>query len=1100
MLAVAEPDLTDLRAVSLLDLPADGLPSSAAGRVGRARLRLDLGGAGAPVSREPAPFLAAFAALAGRYTGRDDICIAVTPADCATDTDVVPVRLNLAEAPSFGALTEQAGNRLEAAFRLGPLAPDDLAALAPRDELGRSPLTQLRFAFGADGSPFEGNGARFDLALSVSPDLNASLSFDAGLFTAETAARQLGHLQTLLAAGLAAPELPPGRLALLTAEERRRLLVEWNATSAPYPACRTDELIAAQAAAGPDRVAVVAEGKSLSYAELDQRANRLAHVLQGLGVEPGVLVGICLERSVDMVVGLLGVMKAGGAYVPIDPGFPSDRQQFMLEDADAAVLVTQEQLLEQLPSHSAHVVCLDRDQRVRAAAASAPRCAATPEDLAYVIYTSGSTGRPKGVQIPHRALVNFLTTMAERPGLAAADVLVAVTTLSFDIAGLELYLPLVRGARVVLASRETASDPRRLAELIEQSAATVVQATPTTWRMLVDAGWTPARAIKVLCGGEALPEVLAEQLLERGVDLWNMYGPTETTIWSAVRHMTSDGGAPTIGRPIANTTLYVLDEQLEPVPVGVPGELHIGGDGLAHGYLKRPELTAERFIPHPFDSTTGARIYKTGDLVRYRTDGEVEFLGRLDHQVKVRGFRIELGEIETALARHPLVKAAVATTREETAGDVRLVGYVIPTRDTVPSAELRRYLGDTLPSYMVPSAIVSLDAFPLTPNGKIDRKALPAPSFERDSEQEYVAPRTTLESNLVAIWQDVLGIRPIGVTDNFFDLGATSVVAAELFARIERKLHAKLPLAPVFQAPTIGQLAQLIEAEGDGPRWTSLVPIQAKGSQPPIFCVHGGAGTILHLEPLARRLGEDQPFYGLQARGLYGGVPPLQTVEEMAVHYLSELRTVQPHGPYYLAGYCFGTIVAFEMAQQLLQSGDKVALLAMFNGPSPLWIRKYHWIGGQPSRRAARAQAPPPRPLTHRVAGVLTNPAKARHLAHHFAVKARWKLVEPWQFRYSLRFGRPLPERVRESQFLRIAAQAERAYEPEPYPGSVHVFYGQGLYDDPDLGWAELVDSLAIYEVPGEHEDNREAMAEPNVAFVADRLREHLAALRAELG
>jgi amino acid adenylation domain-containing protein len=1093
------PDLTHLQGASLLDLPGDGQPSIAPSRVGRVELRLDVGGAVEPGAAGAALLLAAFAALLGRYTGRADVYVSVAPQP-SSRPGLIPISTDLSTASSFGALVQQVSARLEAGLRGGAVAVDQLTAAAPPDELGRSPLTQVLFTYGPDDPGLDVCGARFDLALRISPagdQLRATLLFDQELFVGETAARQLSHLHTLLAAGLADPEQPLRGLPVLTADERSGLLVDWNATEHPYPACRADELIAGRAAAAPEKVAAEAGGELVTYAELDQRANRLAQLLQALGVEPGVLVGICTERSLDMVVGLLAVMKAGGAYVPIDPGFPADRQRFMLEDADVRVLLTQEPLLPSLPPHGAEVVCLDRDAgRIAAAPGGAPHCAATPEDLAYVIYTSGSTGRPKGVQIPHRALVNFLTTMAERPGLTAEDVLVAVTTLSFDIAGLELYLPLVQGAQVVLASREAAADPGELAALLERTGATVVQATPTTWRMLIDVGWMPARPLKVLCGGEALSAVLAEQLLERGVDLWNMYGPTETTIWSTVRHVTTTTGPPTIGRPIANTTLYILDEQLEPVPVGVPGELHIGGHGLAHGYLKRPELTAERFVQHPFDATPGARIYKTGDLARYRSDGDVEFLGRLDHQVKVRGFRIELGEIETALARHPGVKAAVATTWEETPGDVRLVGYVIPTGEPVSSAQLRRSLSETLPSYMVPSAIVSLLAFPITPNGKIDRKSLPAPTFERDSEQGYLAPRTALEKQLTAIWEDVLDIRPIGVTDNFFDLGATSIVAAQLFARIERTLRTKLPLAPVFQAPTVEQLAHLLESEGGGSRWTSLVPIQPKGSQPPIFCLHGGAGTILHLEPLARHLGGDQPFYGLQARGLYGGVAPLRRVEEMAVHYLSELRTVQPHGPYYLAGYCFGTIIAFEMAQRLVREGEGIALLAMFNGPSPAWIRQYGGPWNQPSRVAARAQAAPRRSNIHRVVGVLTNPKKMRHWAHHLTWRARTAIVDPWLSRACIKFDWPLPERMRESHFLNICAQAEREYEPDFYSGQIFMFYGEGLYDDPTLGWEGLAESITSFAVPGQHEDNREAMHDPYVGFIGDRLREILEELR----
>jgi thioesterase domain-containing protein/acyl carrier protein len=464
--------------------------------------------------------------------------------------------------------------------------------------------------------------------------------------------------------------------------------------------------------------------------------------------------------------------------------------------------------------------------------------------------------------------------------------------------------------------------------------------------------------------------------------------------------------------------------------------------------------------------------------------------------VKVRGFRIELGEIETALARHPQVNSAVATTREDRPGDVRLVAYVIPTETGVVTAsELRRFLGETLPSYMVPSSVVFLTAFPLTPNGKIDRKALPAPSFEREAEHEYVAPRTPLEESLAAIWENVLEIHPIGVTDDFFELGATSIVAARLFAEIERKLRTKLPLAPVFQAPTIEQLAALIESGTKEQRWTSLVPIQPKGSQTPIFCVHGGAGTVLHLQPLARRLGENQPFYGLQARGLYGKATPHKTVEDMAAHYISELREVQPEGPYDLAGYCFGGIVAFDMAQRLRAEGEDVRMLVMFNAPSPIWIRS------GPSRRAqAGASAgPPPRTLTQRVIGVLTSREKIRHYAHHYWWRAK-RTLYPARFWLSAKLDRPLREELREDYFLRMCAVAQLEYQPELYDGEIAMFYGEGLYDDPELGWGSLAEHVRSYSVPGEHRGNRDAMAEPQVASIAEYLDQYLTSVRGNGG
>jgi amino acid adenylation domain-containing protein len=887
----------------------------------------------------------------------------------------------------------------------------------------------------------------------------------------------------------------------LSESERRRLLVDFNDTAAPYPRACLHELIAEQAASTPETVAIEFGEERLTYAELEARAGQLAHHLLDIGVGPEVLVGICTARSLEMVVGLLGILKAGGAYVPIDPAYPADRQAYMLSSSEAPVIVTQGALRDSLPASDAQIVCLDTDwPQIARRATVPPTVAADPEQLAYVIYTSGSTGKPKGVQISHRALVNFITTMRAKPGLAAEDVLVAVTTLSFDIAGLELYLPLTTGARVVIAPPAATEDPRALSALLERTQATIMQATPTTWRMLIDGGGSTGRpGMKALCGGEALPVALADRLVGAGLELWNMYGPTETTIWSTCAQITTVGETLTIGRPIANTTLYILDERMEPVPLGVAGELWIGGDGLARGYRGRADLTDERFVAHPFDETPGAKIYRTGDLARYRTDGTVEFLGRLDHQVKVRGFRIELGEIETVLARHEEIVEAVVVARGSGA-EAELAAYVTARGDPMPAHELRAYLGQSLPEYMVPSTVTTLEAFPLTPNGKVDRKALPEPVRERSGAHELIAPRTELERKLATIWERELDIHPIGVTDDFFDLGVTSIVAATLFAAIEHDLGDSLPLGAIFRAPTIETLAQLIEGEEDTSRWTSLVPIQPLGSRPPIFCVHGGAGTILHLQPLARRLGSEQPFYGLQSSGLYGGSSPIRTVEEMASHYITEMRQVHTGGPWLIAGYCFGTIVAFEIAQRLVAEGEDVQMVALFNGPSPAWIHKWSWYGNQPSHRKSK-------PRTVRIT------RKQRLLR---AARQPWRLftwlswhtgqrIGKLRVKLAMARGRPIPERLREEFFFDLHARAERAYDPTPYPRDLLVFYGEGLYEDPGIGWSEFAaGGIETFAVPGEHNNNREAMKEPAVQHVAERIEEHLRGLepdpRAEAG
>jgi amino acid adenylation domain-containing protein len=597
-------------------------------------------------------------------------------------------------------------------------------------------------------------------------------------------------------------------LALLTARERRLVVEDWNATAASYRGdCCVHELFAEQAARTPDAVAVVFAEESLTYRELDRRSNQLAHHLRGLGVGPEVVVGLCVERSLAMVVGLLGILKAGGAYLPLDPSYPPDRLAFMLEDARAPVLVTQERVRACVPAHGALVVQLDADWPLVASEPStAPVSEVVPDHLAYVIYTSGSTGRPKGVMIRHRNVVSLFSSAPLGSCFGPRDVVLAVTSLSFDISALELLLPLLSGARVVVAASAIVADGVELHRLFNDAGVTAMQATPTSWHLLLSAGWSASIPVRALCGGEALTRDLANQLLERGAEVWNLYGPTETTIWSAVMLLRESGtDAVPIGRPLANTQLYVLDGDLSPVPIGVAGELYIGGVGLARGYLNRPGLTAERFVPNPF--AVGERLYRTGDLGRWRADGTLEFLGRIDHQVKVRGFRIELGEIEAALLQHPGVRQAVTVARDDGPGEKRLVAYVVPHDGLGPSAgDLRAHLKASLPDYMVPSAFVMMPALPLTPNGKVDRRALPAPDGQAE-QRLYVAPRTPSEEMLAAILADVLRLPRVGVHDNFFDLGGHSLLAMRVTARVRQTFGVELPLRTIFQTPTIAELA-----------------------------------------------------------------------------------------------------------------------------------------------------------------------------------------------------------------------------------------------------------------------------------------------------
>jgi amino acid adenylation domain-containing protein len=674
------------------------------------------------------------------------------------------------------------------------------------------------------GYPLHQQEGQFDLALQMidcGGDLQGVFKYGSELFEEATIERLAGHYLQLLAGAVADPTQRLSQLPLLTAGEQAQIAVR-NVTAAPYPReTGLLGLVRDRVARCPDAMAVRQGERGLTYRALEADAEQVAGFLRSLGVRPGALVGVCLDRTPEMVVVLLGVLKAGGAYVPLDPAYPAARLAFMVEDSGAQVVVTETVHTGLIPASVPHVVCLDRDRaEIDAAPAQAPWPWPDPENLAYVIYTSGSTGQPKGVEIPHGALVNLLTAMAREPGCTASDVLLAVTTLSFDIAALELFLPLITGGTVVLATREEAADPQALIALLHTTHATVMQATPATWRMLVAAGWSGTPGLTVLCGGEALSHDLASALRVRASAVWNVYGPTETTIWSAVWRVETDEGPIVIGRPIANTELYVCDQWRNPQPVGVIGELYIGGHGLARGYRNRPDLTAERFVPHPFSPVPGARLYRTGDLARWRPDGTVECLGRMDHQVKIRGFRIELGEIEGILTTHPGVKECVVTVREDAPGDQRLVGYVVATAGASFDADAARTtLRAKLPAYMIPNAFVVLAALPLTPNGKIDRQVLPAPEAPPPRVAEMSdALMTSAQRRVAGIWRDVLRVDRVGLHDNFYDLGGHSLLLVTLHAGLKREFSADLALVELFQRTTVAAQADRLSsaAPADG--------------------------------------------------------------------------------------------------------------------------------------------------------------------------------------------------------------------------------------------------------------------------------------------
>jgi amino acid adenylation domain-containing protein len=789
--------------------------------------------------------LAGFQALLGRLSGQTDVVVgspvasrdrAETEGMIGFFVNMLVLRGDLSGDPEFATHLGRVRATALAAFAHQALPFEKLVdELQPDRDLARNPLFQVAFQvvntpgdpprlpglelrLAGGGAGAEGAAAKFDLDVAFwesAGGLGGSIAYDRDRFDPASVQRLAAQLIRLLAAAVADPGARLSALPLLGDAERFQLLGEWNDSDLDFArAPLLHELFEARAEESPAATAVLCGVERLGYGELEVAANRLAHHLRGLGVGPEVRVALCVERTPAMLVALLGVLKAGGAYVPLDPSHPRERLAHILADSAARVLLTESAFLDLLPAGDHAVVCLDRDgERIAAASPRRPAPAAPPAALAYAIYTSGSTGAPKGVGVPHAAIVAFLAAMRRRPGLRRGEGVLAVTTLAFDIAALELFLSLAVGATVHLLPRSVATDGARLADAITASGATLMQATPSTWRLLRDAGWGGAPGLRVLSGGEALPRDLADFLAAGCAEAWNLYGPTETTVWSTVARLAPGGEPVPLGEPIANTRVYLLDAAGEPVPWLAPGALFIGGEGVARGYLGRPELTAERFVPDPFGGRPGGRLYATGDLARRRSDGGLEFLGRLDHQLKVRGYRVEIGEIEAALRQHPAVAEAVVVARG--AGiDARLTGYAVPRSGSAPGPdELRGFLRARLPEPMVPSRLELLAALPLTPNGKLDRRALtdrePAPAAAP------AAPRTAYEEALAAIWEELLAV-PAGPQDRFFDLGGSSLTATRMLSRVRALFGVELPLRTVFETPTLAEIAAAIALRRGG--------------------------------------------------------------------------------------------------------------------------------------------------------------------------------------------------------------------------------------------------------------------------------------------
>jgi amino acid adenylation domain-containing protein len=1069
-------------------------------------------------------FTAVLNVLLYRYTGSEDVVVGIPVADRDRQEaqsligfliDTHALRTKLSGDMPFRELLARVQSGLVGLYSHREIPFDQVVSrIQPVRNLSHAPLfqvmincrdrdMQLMFV-GLPGLEVESllshnKTSKFDFTLypfDDGTDIWLEIEYSSDLFDEQRILRMIGHYQTLLEAVAADPEQCLAKLPLLTEAERQQLLVEWNATAADYPKelC-VHQLFEQQVGRDPDAVAVVFEDEQLTYRQLNERANQLARHLQGLGVGPDTLVAICVERSLEMVVGLLAVLKAGGAYVPLDPSYPADRLAFMQRDSAPEVILSHGPARAALTAAMAglvpHPLILDlkTDRSLWAAHPGVNLDPAavglTLDHLAYVIYTSGSTGTPKGVAITHRNVVRLFQSTDHWFRFDQFDVWMLYHSYAFDFSVWEMWGALLYGGRLVVVPYIVSRSPELFCELLSRERVTILCQTPSAFLPLMryEAGTgRPANwALRlVIFGGETLRFGTLGPWFERHGDrrpqLVNMYGITETTVHVTYMPLSAADSAAEgsrIGRPIPDLQLYILDEHRQPVPMGIPGEMYIGGAGVARGYLNRPELTAERFIASPF--VAGDRLYKTGDLGRYLADGNIEYLGRNDFQVKIRGYRIELGEIEARLSSCPEVREAVVLAREDAAGDKRLVGYYTAHGDVEPKAEaLRAHLAAALPAYMVPAAFVRLDALPLTPNGKLDREALPTPGEGAYATQAQEPPVGAVETAIAEIWADLLGLERVGRLDNFFDLGGHSLLAIRVLAEMNRSFDRKLPLTTIYDAPTVAALASLLNVANVVPQFSPLVSLKLGKTFPPLFMVCGGGGDAMELSTLAKYMPGDRQIYGLYARNFDGISHPHERVEDMAEYYMKYIRELQPNGPYLFAGYCFGGLVALEMAHRFLTNGEDVAMLAFLETAPPQRFLSPRFLLAYWKRRiyehaAALAQLSLQKAAPRVLKGLRGIQYTIR--SRYFAGRQH-----PIGARY---FARPqsaldsaLPEVVRAG--LDGAVRARRLYHPRYYPGTI-TFFEAEKYDGPWQSyatfWAGLSAELDVHIVPADQKD-----------------------------
>ncbi len=1047
----------------------------------------------------------AFHTYLHRLTGQEDLVLGLVAAGQTISenqnlvthgVNLLPVRVSAEKNTPFSQHLKNVRGKILDAFEYQNYT---LGSLVKKLELvrdaSRQPLISVLFNMDAEGKalqfadlevvvqPIPRHYETFDMFINVKPigdNCEFELIYNTDLFAQQTIKNRLAEFRTLLQSIVSSPSELIGKLGILPDTEKHILLNEWNDTFADFPDnVSLHHLIEQQTERTPDSIAVEYKNKKLSYRQLNNSVNNLAHYLLTQQVKKGDFVGVFTERSADLIIELLAVMKVGGIYVPLDPSNPQDRLKTIIEDAQAGVIISDSKMLNRLPHTDARIILYDQIQpELEQQSSKNPICDVLANDLVYVIYTSGSTGKPKGVVIPHYAVIDHHFAMAERIGISNKDTFFSVATVSFDPSVMDFFLPLMLGAKVIIAEQEAVTDAFLLKKRLEDCQPTLMQATPATWRMLLTTAWQAKPNLKILTGGEGLSEDLASALLSRSEAVWNIYGPTETTIWSTAKKVSAQHPYHTdyeaVGRPLNNVKIYILDEYLQPVPIGFAGEVYVGGVGVAPGgYFKRDELSQEKFIPfpehlrsdhvknHPLHSSN---LYRTGDIARYLPTGDLEYLRRSDGQVKIRGFRIELGEIESAVSQLSSIAQAVVIVREDQKNNKTLAAYVILNKGyLLDTVSLKKQLSIRLPEYMIPTSFTEMQSFPLTATLKINRSQLPTPDFSVvNTAVEYLAPSTPLEMEITEIWCEVLNLTRIGVHDSFFDLGGHSLLAVSLMSRIEKKIGKRLPLSVLLENATIHSLSNLLEDEKKTKQtWNSLVPVRSTGTKEPIYIVHGAGLHVMLFRTLAEHIGDDRPVYALQAQGLSGEAEPLERIEAIAAHYVSQLLEHNPTGPYALGGYSFGGIIAFEMAKQLQAQGKTVAFLGLFD------TLLHHSLLVESNKKSiVKKLVRSFKKCSWEMLNFLKSPVKNYHY-RLFSVKRHFNRL---QYNLGLQSKK---EDTFASKVDKANYTAFSNYKISPYSGTIHLFRAKEkrfyLDDFEYLGWQPYANEVIIQEVEGDH-------------------------------